>query len=95
MLAIADWLEAHPVIVSLVLLPVGGAIFNFLCKRRTPEEYEALRQVSSKLAAITKTMAGLFPDPHQTWSGVREFVDSSRAKTPEQIRAKPDPKNPG
>jgi hypothetical protein len=84
MLAIADWLEAHPAIVSLVLVPLVMALVNAVLRPRTPEEYAAL---PPRFSAVLKFLRAVFPDPQKAAQAAAQVLSGSNEK--------PTPKNPG
>lgn len=84
MLAIADWLESHPAIVSLVLVPLTMALVNATLRPRTQEEYAAL---PPKVSAFLKFLRAVFPDPQKAAQAAGQFLSNSNEK--------PAPKNPG
>lgn len=57
--AIQAFLAAHPEIA----VPLIGALVTFLCKPRTPAEYESIAKTSPRLAAGLQLFAAIFPDP--------------------------------
>lgn len=61
--AVYAFFHAHPELA----VPMIGALFTFLAKPRTPEEYERIAKVSPRLAALLQLLAALFPDPVKAW----------------------------
>lgn len=57
-----NWIEAHPALVSLVLIPLVMALVNAILRPRTPEEYALL---PPRVAAFLKLLRAVFPDPQK------------------------------
>lgn len=82
MTAIVEWLEAHPVLVSLVLVPLVMAAINGVLRPRTPEEYAEL---PPRIAALFKFLRAVFPDPQKAATAASQIVRGA-AKTPEEMK---------
>lgn len=82
MIAVTDWLESHPAIVSLVLVPMTMALVNATLRPRTQEEYAAL---PPRVSAFLKFLRAVFPDPQKAAQAAAQVVSGSNAK--------PTPKN--
>ena len=59
---VLDWIEAHPTIFALVILPILGAIVSWLGKPRTPEEFARMPYA---VAQGLRLWAAIFPDPNK------------------------------
>jgi hypothetical protein len=61
---IATFLAAHPVvqgILSMLLLALVGAYFNWVTFKRTPEEWEAYQKAHPRLAMVIRVSRAIFP----------------------------------
>lgn len=66
-----NWLESHPALVSLVLLPLVMAIVNAILRPRTAEEYALL---PPRLAAFLKLLRAIFPDPQKAAAAAGQVI---------------------
>lgn len=57
---IIEWTSTHRATTTLVILPIAGAVLNFVFKSRTTEELARLPRWAQ--VALT-TLRTLFPDP--------------------------------
>ena len=79
-----EWVEAHPVIVSMVLVPLIVSLVNGILRPRTPEEYAEL---PPRLAAFLKLLRALFPDPQKAAKAIAGIAMGAKATlTPFQKR---------
>lgn len=58
-LAVQAFFADHPELA----VPLIGALVTFLCKPRTPAQYESIAKTSPRLAAALQLFAAIFPDP--------------------------------
>lgn len=68
-----EYIKTHPEVV----LALAGALFTLATKPRTPEEYEAIAQVSPRLAAFLKLCAAVFPDVLKAMKALKQLKDGS------------------
>lgn len=69
--AIPAWIEAHPVVTSLIILPALMAIVNFFLKPRTEEEYAEIAAESPRFASFLRLLRKLFPDPKGAYDALK------------------------
>lgn len=81
-MSLLDWIEAHPVFTSLVLVPVIMGTFNAVLRPRTPEEYAAM---NPRVAALLKLLRGWFPEPKKLGEATVQLLTGT-AKPVEQMR---------
>lgn len=74
---VLDWLEAHPALVSLVLVPFVMALVNAILRPRTAEEYAAL---PPRLSAFLKFLRAVFPDPQKAAQAAAQVVSGTHTK---------------
>lgn len=72
---------AHQAFLWALAATAGPALFNWLCKPRTEEQYQAY---SPRVAAVFRFMAATFPDPdgvlraiYQAWKNTHELPPRS------------------
>lgn len=68
------FIEAHPALVSLILVPLVMSVVNAVLRPRTPEEYAALPK---RLAAFLKLLRAIFPDPQKAAIAAGQMVRGS------------------
>lgn len=54
------WTAAHPSLTTIIVLPIAGAVVNFVLKARTTEE---LAKLPRPVALFVTFMRTIFPDP--------------------------------
>jgi len=72
------FVEAHPALMALIVIPIATAIFNGLTRPRTPEEYAALPPWFAKFCKI---MRALGPVP-------QKILDAMKADMTAQAKRK-------
>jgi len=85
-----DWIEAHPTIFALVIMPVIGAIVSWLGKPRTPEEFARMPYV---VAQLLRVWSAVFPDPNKVAKVIGEMLTRKKVDqdAPTKPRLPPDP----
>lgn len=68
--------EAHPALMTLVILPIATAIFNGITRPRTPEEYD---DMWPPFAKFCKLMRAFGPVPQKIVEALKADM-SARAK---------------
>lgn len=58
--AVLAWTAAHPSLTTIIVLPIAGAVVNFVLKARTTEELAKLPRVFAVFVTFMRT---IFPDP--------------------------------
>jgi hypothetical protein len=81
------FLEAHPALVSLILIPAVASVVNALTRPRSPEEYSAM---PPRLAAFLKLLRAVFPDPQKAVTAATQFVQG-KVLSPDAKRASLNP----
>jgi hypothetical protein len=78
------FLSSHQEVMYSVAVAGAGALFNWICRPRTSEEYLAL---PPRVAAFFKFMAAVFPDPkgfaeavYQAWKNTHELPPAQASK---------------
>lgn len=82
-----EFFSDHPLVWQLAIFPLVTALFTWLLKPRTPEDYAAL---NPRVAAALKFVGAVGFDLPEILEAVKQFA-TGRARTPEQERAKGDP----
>ena len=87
---VLDWIEAHPTIFALVIMPLIGALVSWLGKPRTPEEFARMPYV---LAQLLRVWAAVFPDPVKVTKVIGELLSKRVPASDEKTTGKlpPDP----
>lgn len=65
------FIETHPALVSLILIPLVMSAVNAALRPRTPEEYAAMPK---RLAAFLKLLRAIFPDPQKAAIAASQLV---------------------
>lgn len=58
--AVLAWTAAHQSLTTIIVLPIAGAVVNFVLKARTTEELAKLPRVFAVFVTFMRT---IFPDP--------------------------------
>jgi len=58
--AVLAWTAAHPSLTTIIVLPIAGAVVNFILRARTTEE---LARLPRHVALFVTFMRTIFPDP--------------------------------
>lgn len=82
-----DWIEAHPTIFALVIMPIIGAIVSWLGKPRTVEEFARMPYL---LAQALRLWSAVFPDPNKVLKVIGEVLTRSK-DAPTKPKLPPDP----
>lgn len=69
-----QFIESHPALVSLILIPLVMSAVNAVLRPRTPEEYAAMPK---RLAAFLKLLRAIFPDPQKAAIAAGQLVRGS------------------
>lgn len=87
---VLDWIEAHPTIFTLVILPIIGALVSWVGKPRTPEEFAKMPYV---LAQLLRVWSAIFPDPNKVVKVIVEMLTRKKVDqdAPTKPKLPPDP----
>lgn len=72
--AIVEWLDAHPTLTGIVLFLLISALTNWLARVDTPEEWEAMKRKSPRVAAVLALLRGFGVEPYKLASALLTLV---------------------
>lgn len=72
------WAAENPATMT-ALVGLAASVFNWIAKPRTAEEYAAM---SPRRAAISRFLAGVFPDPQKAFEAAWQFVKNTHDQLP-------------
>lgn len=82
--AFTSWVNANPVLFTVVLWPVVSGLVTALFKSRTPEEYAAM---NPRVAAVLKLVGSLGLDVPNMLNALKQVV-AGHAASAESYRAR-------